>query len=165
MLTRTVGRFYMMKRRTPNLCHSTRKDSSRLMDPLTQRSGIPGSQRSDSVDGASLNPHYVRIYGTHPPFPSICPGRYMTMNGTLIAVASLLATFNIERACKEEGVPVSKEVKMSSGLQSFVWSCLSTTEISKWMFFCDRYPYPFECKITPRSSAAIKLVVESVSDE
>ena len=77
-------------------------------------------QHSDSVDGASLNSRYMRIYETHSPFISTCPGRYMAMNGTLITVASLLATFNIERACKEEGVPVSKEVKMSSGLQSYV---------------------------------------------
>ena len=42
----------------------------------------------------------------------------MAINGTLIAVASLLATFNIEQVCDAGGAPALKGASMTPGLLS-----------------------------------------------
>ena len=52
-------------------------------------------------------------------FPRICPGRHFAVNGALIAVANILAAFNIELAepgHRDKNLP---EIEMSSGLLSY----------------------------------------------
>ena len=94
---------------------------------------------------------------------SICPGRHMAVNGALITIATLLATFNIEQAYDESGDPLVKEDKMTSGLISCVVShrilaCMYTNALS------DSYPLPFKCKITPRSETAVRLIKQVNGD-
>ena len=87
----------------------------------------------------------------------------MAVNGALITIATLLATFNIEQAYDESGDPLVKEDKMTSGLISCVVShrilaCMYTNALS------DSYPLPFKCKITPRSETAVRLIKQVNGD-
>ncbi|KAF7336122.1 Cytochrome P450 [Mycena venus] len=69
----------------------------------------------------------------------ICPGRYMATASIWIAVASMLAAFNIKKAVDEDG----KEVE-----PSFEYS--STGVVSA--------PLPFKCSITPRSPQVVEVI-------
>ncbi|KAI0310504.1 CyP450 monooxygenase [Amylostereum chailletii] len=68
----------------------------------------------------------------------ICPGRFMARSSVWIAVASILAVFDIERAEDEFGNEVGVEEEYSSGLVS--------------------YPKAFKCSVKLRSEAASALV-------
>lgn len=69
----------------------------------------------------------------------ICPGRTMASGSAWLAVASLLAAFNIEKAVDENGVPVDPPVQFSPG--------------------AIRRPEPFQCKLVPRSDEMREIVL------
>ncbi|KAI0086792.1 cytochrome P450 [Irpex rosettiformis] len=76
----------------------------------------------------------------------VCPGRYLTKSNTWLAVASILATFDIEKATDEDGCVIEPDdVGATSGVVSF--------------------PLPFKCKITPRSEAAAALIAGTADEE
>ncbi|KAF7373039.1 Cytochrome P450 [Mycena sanguinolenta] len=68
----------------------------------------------------------------------ICPGRHMAVASIWIVVASILSTFNIDKAIGEDGREIEPTDEYSPGI-------LST-------------PLPFKCSITPRSPQAVEAI-------
>ncbi|KAF7373048.1 Cytochrome P450 [Mycena sanguinolenta] len=68
----------------------------------------------------------------------ICPGRHMATASLWIVVASILSTFNIDKAIGEDGREIEPTSEYSPGI-------LST-------------PLPFKCSITPRSPQAVEVI-------
>ncbi|THH17674.1 hypothetical protein EW146_g3176 [Bondarzewia mesenterica] len=68
----------------------------------------------------------------------ICPGRFMARASVWIAIASVLAVFDISKAVDENGKEIEPVDEYTSGIVV--------------------YPIPFKCKITPRSNAAEDLM-------
>ncbi|GLB42757.1 putative cytochrome P450 family protein [Lyophyllum shimeji] len=68
----------------------------------------------------------------------ICPGRYMAFSSIWIAVASVVATFDIAKALDEHGEIIEPSQAHVSGLI--------------------RIPLPFKCSIKPRSQGAEALI-------
>ncbi|KAJ7106251.1 cytochrome P450 [Mycena epipterygia] len=68
----------------------------------------------------------------------ICPGRHMARSSIWITVASILATFNIDKAVDEAGHVIEPTFEYMAGLISA--------------------PLPFKCSITPRSKEAVALI-------
>ncbi|KAF7331139.1 hypothetical protein MSAN_02443500 [Mycena sanguinolenta] len=68
----------------------------------------------------------------------ICPGRHMAVATLWIVVASILATFNIDKAIGEDGREIEPTHEYSPGL-------IST-------------PLPFKCSITPRSPQMVEVI-------
>jgi len=75
----------------------------------------------------------------------ICPARYMAFSSVWIAVASLIAVFDIEKAVDEEGNVIEPNHEYLSALV-----CI---------------PKPFKCSIRPRSKEAEILIRSSISYE
>ena len=88
-----------------------------------------------------------------PPFPHvafgfgrrICPGRALAMSSVWLAVASILATFDITPAKDENGRDVPIVQTWSSGIVG--------------------YPGPFRCNIRPRSEKALQIVMDTSVEE
>ncbi|KIY46879.1 cytochrome P450 [Fistulina hepatica ATCC 64428] len=87
--------------------------------------------------------------GGEPPFTAgfgygrrICPGRHLANAELFIAVASILAVFDIRPAVDSNGVEIKPELKMSSGFA--------------------RHPKPVACDIRPRSPAFARLLQDSI---
>ncbi|KAG6826714.1 hypothetical protein H0H92_014761 [Tricholoma furcatifolium] len=72
----------------------------------------------------------------------ICPGRHLAEGSVWIAIASILATFNIKRAVREDGSEIIPDpnAPFRSGLAS--------------------QPPIFECDMVPRSERAQRLILE-----
>ncbi|KAF8191993.1 cytochrome P450 [Mycena galopus ATCC 62051] len=68
----------------------------------------------------------------------ICPGRDMARSSIWITVASILATFNIDKAIDEAGHVIEPTFEYLTALVSA--------------------PLPFKCSITPRSNKAVELI-------
>ncbi|KAF7373020.1 Cytochrome P450 [Mycena sanguinolenta] len=68
----------------------------------------------------------------------ICPGRHMAAASLWIVVASILSTFNIDKAIEENGEVIEPTHEYSPGI-------IST-------------PLPFKCSITPRSPQAVEVI-------
>ncbi|KAJ7662334.1 cytochrome P450, partial [Mycena rosella] len=68
----------------------------------------------------------------------ICPGRHLVRSFVWITVASILATFNIEKAVDDTGHAIEPSGEYSSELVSS--------------------PLPFKCSIVPRSEDAVALI-------
>jgi len=68
----------------------------------------------------------------------ICPGRYMAFSAVWIAVASLLATFDIEKAMDKNGNKIEPNHEYLSALVTI--------------------PKPYKCSIKPRSKEAEALI-------
>ncbi|KAJ7155817.1 cytochrome P450 [Mycena filopes] len=75
----------------------------------------------------------------------ICPGRHLASASLFITIASILATFNIERATDADGNVVEPTCEYVPGLITG--------------------PKPFECSITPRSPAAVQAIQSTASGE
>jgi len=73
----------------------------------------------------------------------VCPGRHLASSSVWITVASMLATFNIEKAVDEEGKIVEPSYEYFPGVISS--------------------PLPFRCSIAPRSRQAMD-VIQATSD-
>ncbi|KAK6980638.1 O-methylsterigmatocystin oxidoreductase [Favolaschia claudopus] len=71
-----------------------------------------------------------------------CPGSHMAASSIFITIASILATYNIEKATDADGSVIEPRHEYVSGLVSM--------------------PLPFRCKTTPRSEAAVKLIREGL---
>ncbi|TFK32217.1 cytochrome P450 [Crucibulum laeve] len=71
----------------------------------------------------------------------ICPGRHLADASLWIAIASILAMFNISKAIGEDGQPITPDVAFISGLTS--------------------HPKPYRCAIKPRSKLAESLINET----
>ncbi|EIN12999.1 cytochrome P450 [Punctularia strigosozonata HHB-11173 SS5] len=67
-----------------------------------------------------------------------CPGVYMANNSIFLGVTSILATFNIFKACDSSGKEIKPEVRFARAIVA--------------------HPEEFQCSITPRSDAAIRLI-------
>ncbi|KAI0249028.1 cytochrome P450 [Lactifluus subvellereus] len=74
----------------------------------------------------------------------ICPGRYMARSSMWIAVASVLAAFEISPVVGRDGVPLVPKEEYTQGVIS--------------------YPEDFACTIRPRSEHAEELVVSSLNN-
>ncbi|KAJ7106249.1 cytochrome P450 [Mycena epipterygia] len=73
----------------------------------------------------------------------ICPGRHMARSSIWITVASILATFNIDKAIDEAGHVIEPTFEYVAGL----------------IRYSRRFaPLPFKCSITPRSKEAVALI-------
>ncbi|KIY52635.1 cytochrome P450 [Fistulina hepatica ATCC 64428] len=72
----------------------------------------------------------------------ICPGRHLANAELFIAVASILAVFDIRPAVDSNGIEIKPELKMSSG---FV-----------------KHPKPVACDIRPRSPAFARLLQDNI---
>ncbi|KAK6988057.1 cytochrome p450 [Favolaschia claudopus] len=90
---------------------------------------------NDSTKSSAKDPDIAFGYGRRR-----CPGRHMAASSVFITVASILATYNIEKATDADGSVIEPRHEYVSGLVSM--------------------PLPFRCKITPRSEAAMKLIRE-----
>ncbi|KAK6980734.1 cytochrome p450 [Favolaschia claudopus] len=90
---------------------------------------------NDSTKSSAKSPDIAFGYGRRR-----CPGRHMAASSVFITVASILATFDIEKATDADGTVIEPRHEYVSGLVSM--------------------PLPFRCKITPRSEAAVKLIRE-----
>ncbi|KDR66571.1 hypothetical protein GALMADRAFT_80669 [Galerina marginata CBS 339.88] len=75
----------------------------------------------------------------------ICPGRYMAFSAVWIAIASLIATFNIKKAVDEDGNVIEPTHEYISALV-----CL---------------PKPYKCSITPRSPEIERIVRSAANQE
>jgi len=75
----------------------------------------------------------------------ICPGRYLADSSVWMIAACVLATFTISKAVDEHGAVVEPDPEFSSTLLS--------------------RPKPFQCKITPRSDAAVTLIRDTSDDQ
>ncbi|KAL4259703.1 cytochrome P450 family protein [Pleurotus pulmonarius] len=71
----------------------------------------------------------------------ICPGRFFATDSLWLAVASILAVFDIAKATDEAGEVIQPDIQ---------WSSAVTRHIN-----------PFKCSITPRSLEAEKLIRDS----
>ncbi|KAJ7633666.1 cytochrome P450 [Mycena polygramma] len=71
-----------------------------------------------------------------------CPGRHMATAGLWIAIASILATFDITKPLDEEGQVIEPSFEYDSGFINF--------------------PLPFRCSIRPRSLHAVELINEAL---
>ncbi|KIY46872.1 cytochrome P450, partial [Fistulina hepatica ATCC 64428] len=87
--------------------------------------------------------------GGEPPFTAgfgygrrICPGRHLANAELFIAVASILAIFDIRPAVDSNGVEIKPELKLSSGFA--------------------KHPEPVACDIRPRSAAFARLLQDSI---
>ncbi|KAH8115968.1 cytochrome P450 [Phellopilus nigrolimitatus] len=76
----------------------------------------------------------------------ICPGRYFAGSSVFLGVASILSTFNIEKALDENGFPITPIEEYTAN-----FARLSA-----------RHPKPFKCKITPRSEKMASLIRQAV---
>ncbi|KAI5117645.1 hypothetical protein M0805_001301 [Coniferiporia weirii] len=72
----------------------------------------------------------------------ICPGKLFAESSLFIAVASVLAAFNIEKALDANGVPITPAGEYTA---SFI-----------------THPKPFECKITPLSDKIVSTIHHAV---
>ncbi|KAF8068005.1 cytochrome P450 [Lyophyllum atratum] len=75
----------------------------------------------------------------------ICPGRYMAFSAVWIAVASIIATFDITKAVDENGEVIEPSHEYTSAL-----ICM---------------PLPFKCSIKPRSKEAEASIRATVNEE
>ncbi|KAE9395288.1 cytochrome P450 [Gymnopus androsaceus JB14] len=73
----------------------------------------------------------------------ICPGRIFAQNAIWLAVASLLACFDLSKVSDKDGVAIEPD----------------TDYIDGWL----SYPRLYECTITPRSKSIEKMIRQSVS--
>ncbi|KAJ7492545.1 cytochrome P450 [Mycena latifolia] len=74
----------------------------------------------------------------------ICPGKYLAFDSLWIVVASVLAVYNISKEMDETGAVKEPVVEFTPHLLS--------------------HPMPFHCTITPRSTAARQLIVQTEID-
>ncbi|RDB18406.1 hypothetical protein Hypma_000372 [Hypsizygus marmoreus] len=75
----------------------------------------------------------------------ICPGRYMAFSAVWIAVASIVAAFDITKAVDENGEVIEPSHEYLSALVSM--------------------PLPFRCSIKPRTAKAEALIQGTVDEE
>ncbi|KAJ6452467.1 cytochrome P450 [Mycena sanguinolenta] len=85
------------------------------------------------LDPSAHNPDVAFGFGRR-----LCPGRYMATASLWIAVASILATFDIKKAVDANGLEVEPSYEFDSGFINA--------------------PLPFECRIVPRSAEALTLI-------
>ncbi|KAJ6504475.1 cytochrome P450 [Mycena vulgaris] len=88
---------------------------------------------------AVRNPDAAFGYGRR-----FCPGRHMATSSVWIAVASILATFNITKAVGDDGQVIEPTHEYFTGLGLM--------------------PLPFKCSIKPRSQAAAELIHATVDE-
>ncbi|PAV17224.1 cytochrome P450 [Pyrrhoderma noxium] len=75
----------------------------------------------------------------------ICPGRFMASNSFFLTIASVLATFDIEKAINEKGEPIVPNVDYTENF--------------------GRQAKPFKCDIKPRSKEIALLIRQTVEAE
>ncbi|KAJ7777076.1 cytochrome P450 [Mycena metata] len=75
----------------------------------------------------------------------VCPGRHMATSSVWIAIASILATFDITKAVEDDGRVIEPTYEYFPGLVVM--------------------PLPFKCSIKPRSPAAAELIQATANEE
>ncbi|KNZ73173.1 O-methylsterigmatocystin oxidoreductase, partial [Termitomyces sp. J132] len=102
------------------------------------------------TDAQAFNPsRYLPLpEGNHEPYPHpfgfgrrICPGRHLADASVWIAMASILATFDILKPIGSDGKEITPEVKFSTGITS--------------------QPSTFYCHIRPRNDQARDLIMHA----
>ncbi|KAF9461370.1 cytochrome P450 [Collybia nuda] len=86
-------------------------------------------------------PHLIGPFGFG---RRICPGRYLANDTVWIAIASVLAVFDIRKSVNRDGKEVTPEVEFTSGI--------------------NYQPLPFEASIKPRHERARRLIVQEIED-
>ncbi|KAG5349741.1 hypothetical protein C0989_002091 [Termitomyces sp. Mn162] len=115
-------------------------------------SAIRGMALDEKVytDAQAFNPsRYLPLpEGNHEPYPHpfgfgrrICPGRHLADASVWIAMASILATFDILKPIGSDGKEITPEVKFSTGITS--------------------QPSTFYCHIRPRNDQARDLIMHA----
>ncbi|KAK7046397.1 cytochrome P450 [Favolaschia claudopus] len=86
-----------------------------------------------------------------------CPGRHMADAGLWVAIASILASFDITKAMDEHGREIEPSYEFDAGFIKYV--SLSLMLCSKPMCgILYSAPLPFKCSIQPRSQKMAELV-------
>lgn len=92
---------------------------------------------------------------------SICPGRHLALNSLTLFVASVLHVYDIKPHIGENGEPLSKSVKATSGVLSYVfifYCCEVIPVMSNGVII--RYPELVPCTLVPRSEQSKRLILE-----
>ncbi|KAH8115965.1 cytochrome P450 [Phellopilus nigrolimitatus] len=71
-----------------------------------------------------------------------CPGKFFADSAVFLGVASILSTFDIQKALDENGVPITPTEEYTT---TFV-----------------RHPKPFKCRITPRTGKTASVIRQAV---
>jgi hypothetical protein len=85
-----------------------------------------------------------------------CIGIHLAKSTLWIVVASVLATFNFNKAKDECGRDIEVSTQNTGGLVRYV-----VISASVLLFFClcrNSHPVPFECDIRPRDDRAVELL-------
>jgi hypothetical protein len=90
----------------------------------------------------------------------VCPGRYFGINALFLMIAHTLAVFDIKPALDEDGNEIEFKADVTGGLVSYVGECSCHARVAANVLFCSQ-PVPFQCRIVPRSKAAIDLIQNS----
>lgn len=90
----------------------------------------------------------------------VCPGQFMAYEALWIAVASVLAVFNITPAKDAHGELIAASIEPEYGFSSYVICSLGSYSHT-YPSFLNSSPRPFRCVITPRSAAHAELIVDS----
>jgi hypothetical protein len=102
------------------------------------------------------------VTNTDSRFFSICPGRYMAFSSVWIAVASIIAVFDITKAVDENGNVIEPSHEYSSSLVWYVKLLSIVQALNLFhLVFPFSMPLPFECSIKPRSKDAEDLIRSS----
>ena len=96
----------------------------------------------------------------------MCPGRFLADQTVWLAVARILAVFDISQAKDARGHLIDPEIKFVTGIARYVQFPIQVKErpISPRWPRCS-HPEPFKCDIRCRSPARAELVKESFRTE
>jgi len=102
-------------------------------------------------DGNIKNPR-INSFDTHV-HCSQCPGRFFALDNAWLAIACLLATFNITKALDQDGKEIETNIEYTKDFVRYAYyptivrfQCLLFITISS-------HPKPFKCQFVPRFNA------------
>lgn len=119
-----------------------------------------GFGRRSVIQLSFVTPTYMLTNATS---ISACAGKSMADNSVWIAMASILAAFQISKAKDASGNIIEVPDEYIDGLVTSVFSSsfLTPRSDAPFLSFCDSAPVPFDCAMVPRSEAARKLITET----
>lgn len=93
----------------------------------------------------------------------MCPGRWLAIQSIWIAVASVLAVYDILLPLDEQGKEIKLPEEYSTGLLKYLYfyHLSKTTALT----YISSHPKPFSCRIVPRSSKAVSLIRQTADNQ
>ena len=88
----------------------------------------------------------------------ICPGRFLGDTSVWLAMASIMATFDIRKVRDSAGREVTPPPEFLSGSVRYAYTRISRVIFTLPHARTDRHPAPFSCVIQPRSEKSAELV-------